>query len=870
MTRLLRTVLLAFAAATSASAQGTPNRATPQPARGEISGRVISGATQAPIAAVRVAILAETSPDTRPDTVARAVTGLDGTFRVRALPLGTYRVHVTAVGFAPRDLEPVTLTAAAPTHALAVTALTAVAVELNSVVVRDTRAALAADLSPDRNTFSVKKMPATKGGSALDVLRNVPSVDVDIENIVSLRGNSGVIIQINGRPSPMKAAQLGNFLAQLPADVVDKIEVISNPSAREDPTGVAGIINVVLKEEADAGTNGGLTLGGSTTGNANIGANYGVDRGPWSLYGSYGLIDDHRRRVDGIGRNNLFDHPTTYLDEYGLRLQHPFMHTFTANVTYAFSKKDEASWETVFSTRGEGETYDVRYTNLSPSRTVSSMTSRFTDGMNHESSLESTLSYKHAFAAKGHRFATELRFDQGTEGGPTNVTSRSLSNSGTPTAVTGRESAMGWDRPTEVDLKLDYVHPFAKGLRFESGYKGSYQRFHTTLDTKVQNLATGVFAPDTSRINNFTMDQVVNAAYGMVSKQLGDFVLQGGVRAEHASTSFQILRGGTKYDNSYDELFPSGLVIYSMGGERQLKLSYSTRIKRPDEGNQLDPTLHYLDPLNISRGNPKLKPEIIRALELAFQQQVGDVTVQATPYFRRTFDAVRSISTIDSAGVATRTYGNIATSDASGLDVTVAFGGKRFSGFAGASGYRQQSNANNLATGLSVNTFGWTARSNLTWRVTKTIDVQGLYSYQAPVDVVQGRNDLKQRLSLAARERFFDDQLSVTLRVLDPFSMSRERSITNDPRFYQVSDRAREIRGIGISLTWTFGKPDKEKNDLLGEPPSNYDTALLFECPTENNIALRVAAQREQLLTDLAEAHLLIERDRARVVLPNA
>src|SRR5205085_60853 len=133
----------------------------------------------------------------------------------------------------------------------------------------------AAQLAPDRNTYVVRDMTTTRGGTALDVLRNVPSVDVDIDNIVSLRGNASVTVQINGRPSPMKPAQLGNYLGQLPASLVDKIEVIPNPSARDDPTGVAGIINIQLKEEADAGTSGGLTVGAGTTKHADIGGNAG-------------------------------------------------------------------------------------------------------------------------------------------------------------------------------------------------------------------------------------------------------------------------------------------------------------------------------------------------------------------------------------------------------------------------------------------------------------------------------------------------------------------------------------------------------------------------------------------------------------------
>ena len=200
---------------------------------------------------------------------------------------------------------------------------------------------------------------------------------------------------------------------------------------------------------------------------------------------------------------------------------------------------------------------------------------------------------------------------------------------------------------------------------------------------------------------------------------------------------------------------------------------------------------------------------------------MGKITLQVTPYFRRTFDAIHSVRTIDWLGVATQSYANIATSDASGLDLTVALGGGRFTGFAGASAYKQVSNASNVASGLSVNTFGWTARTNITFRVSKAVDAQALVTYQAPMDVEQGHNAARMRVNFAARRKFMDDQLSVTLRVLDPFSTSLERSTTIDQRFYQVTDRVRAIRGLGLSLNWTFGKPEKaKKDDLIGEPPA--------------------------------------------------
>jgi hypothetical protein len=265
-------------------------------------------------------------------------------------------------------------------------------------------------------------------------------------------------------------------------------------------------------------------------------------------------------------------------------------------------------------------------------------------------------------------------------------------------------------------------------------------------------------------------------------------------------------------------VFPSALVAYNVDEAHQIKLSYSTRIRRPDDTDQIDPTLHYQDPLNLSRGNPNLRPEYIRALELGLQRSTEGVTLQLTPFYRHTLDAVRSLRSIDSVGVSTRTFANIATTDSYGADATVALHGGKLSGFMGASAYRQVSNASNLDPTLSARTFGWTARTNAAYRVSKTIDLQSLLFYQAPMTVEQGRIASRTRFSLAGRQKLMSDQLSLTLRVIDPFDTSRERFTTIDPRFYQVSDRRREDRGLLLSVNWTFGRtPDeKDKVDLVG------------------------------------------------------
>ncbi|MGH7615969.1 MAG: outer membrane beta-barrel family protein, partial [Gemmatimonadaceae bacterium] len=358
-------------------------------------------------------------------------------------------------------------------------------------------------------------------------------------------------------------------------------------------------------------------------------------------------------------------------------------------------------------------------------------------------------------------------------------------------------------------------------LRIETGYKGTFDHFHTALNTNVFDMASGAYRPDSSRTSDFVYRQNVTAAYGMLTGQRGKLQFQAGLRVERASTSFHVASVNTTFDNGYDNVFPSGLLAYGVDDATQVKLSYSARIKRPDDADQLDPIAHYADPLNLSRGNPLLMPEHTSAFELGLQRSMGKTTLQVTPFFRRTFDAVRTLRTIDSAGVTTRTFANIATSDASGGDATLAVSSRRLSGFVGASAFHQATNANNIAPELSLRTFGWSARANGAYRVSRAIDVQALLSYQSAITVEQGWNASRTQFNLAVRQKLMADQLSVILRVIDPFDTSHQRGTTTDPRFVQTSDQYRAIRGLLLSASWTFGKPDKSADtiDLSGDGP---------------------------------------------------
>ncbi len=771
---------------------------------GEIRGRLVTAVGAQPVVQATVDVTAPASVV----ILARVSSGADGTFLVPSLMPGRYRVRVRAIGFVPREFPAVTVGAPSLRTDLGAVTMVAVATELQSVVVKAERQEVM--LAPDRNTYAVKDMPATTGGTALDVLRNVPAVDVDIDNVVSLRGNAGVIVQINGRPSPLTAAQLGSYLSQLPANMIEKVEVIPNPSARDTPEGMAGIINIVLRREVDAGASGGMTVGGSTRGRADLGGRIGYQHGKLNVFGSYGWFRDSRPRNEAITRDNLAAVPVTYLDESGFRTMDWRGQTITGSATYDLTPHDALSLESVVTTRFEHEVTGYTYRDLNADRALTALSDRLTDNNNDRYNIDATLGWRHIFADKAHKLSTELHGFSSREAGPLTVDARSFSLDGAPVGATAQEQQYLLEKPDERTLKVDYVRPLSPRVRLESGYRGSMQQWHNTFDTSVLDTVRGVFQPDSALISNFTFNQTVNAGYGMLSAQVGKFQLQGGVRVEHAATRFHLATRNLTYDNRYNSVFPSGLVAYNVDDAHQVKFSYSTRIRRPNDGGQLDPTLQYIDPLNVSRGNPFLKPEYIRAFELGLQRTREHLTLQVTPFFRHTADAVRSIRTIDSAGVTTRTFANVATANSYGTDLTVAAREGRLSGFAGASVFRAVSNAANLDPALSAKTFGWGTRLNATYRATTTSDVQALLGYMGPMAVEQGRIGSRANFSLAARQRLRGGQTSITLRLIDPFNNSREYSTTLDPRFTLVTDRRRPIRGVLLNVDWAFGRHGRD------------------------------------------------------------
>jgi outer membrane receptor protein involved in Fe transport len=788
-----------------AAAQGTPRPGGPGGVPSlptAIRGMVVDASSSRPLNSATVSVWSVNDESLVTGTLTRP----DGSFRVEGIMPGRYRVRVTSVGYATFNSEAVAVTPASPVADLGIIRIAVEAVAIEGLTVEGERAQ--AVLTADRNTYQVRDMPATAGGSAVDVLRNVPAIEVDIDGRVSMRGSDNVAVQINGRPAPMRGDQLAMFLQQLPANMVERVEVIPNPSARFDPDGMAGIVNIVLRQNTDLGASGGLTMGAGTNGRINASGNAGYQAGPWSLFGSYGFLTDDRRTDAYNFRENRFLDPMTILQQDTDGRMNPMSHNLNANAEYRLTPQNSLAGSFMFSQRGV-ETHNRNdYLTMNAGRDVLSRHLRLADTENSGGTVDGSLGFRRVVQRSAHELNAELRVNRSTSDVENVNSMQAVELDGTPNGALPSYERTALDAVNHsLTAQLDYMRPVAEGLRLETGYKGTLRLLDHDFTAARRAPGEQQWATDLDRSNAFDYEEQVHAGYAVLNAVRGQYQLQGGLRLEQAATRFD-LAAGDSYDNDYFSFFPSGLLAYNLTESTQLKASYSKRIQRPNT-QLLNPFVFSEDPLNLFVGNPYLGPEYTHAFELGYQTRGALGTFQLTPFFRRTVDAVRRVKTVDDEGVAITTFANFATSDSYGGDATMSFRFGPLNGFAGVNAYRVVTDGSNVESSLASDAFGWTSRSSLSYRVNPRLDLQGFLMYRAPMQVEQGRVSGMTMMHLGARQKVFGERGNLSLRVTDPFGLMGFSFITEDDRHYQESRRSFGMRGVYLGLSLNVGRPPR-------------------------------------------------------------
>jgi outer membrane cobalamin receptor len=781
---------------------------------GVIQGLVLGDAGQ-PLSGATVAVrsLADSA------VVGGKITGQDGRFRVEDLAPGRYLVQVSALGFAAQTRE-VEVTAGSPTVELGEIRLTQAVVTLQGVSVKAERPAV--QMLADRTVYSTSEMPVASGGTATEALRTVPELEVDADGKITSRGTTPQI-HINGRPAPMQGEALQNYLQQLPANRIDRIEVIPNPSAKYDAEGQGGIVNIVMKEGTSLGLSGSLSANSGTQGSNGASARLNYQEGRLTFFGGLSLNLNHSEYSNTDQRENLITDPITFLNLASEGENRGSFGGGDLTAEYKVSKRGTVWLEARENRFGSDGDALTAYTLMDELRAPTERYDRQNENSNSYQSASASVGYRHVVQAQRDEWSVELRsnWNRNDNGSESSKLLRALTGEALdlPQELTINDGREGVH---DLSLQADLARPWRKTGKVEVGYRG---QLRNTEDDRTLDVfpSAGAPEPSASTPSAFDYREELHAVYLTLSGSVGRLGLQGGVRAEHAETRFRLPLSSESFGNRYDNLFPNANVSFDLKHGKQLRLSYSRRLDRPWPWI-LNPFNPSTDPLNRMVGNPHLRPRYTHSasLDASWNGSVG--SLRLSPYYRYTTNDWNQLKSVDTAGVSTVSWFNLASirNYGSSLSASLRPTGP-FSGFASVSVYREVRDASNLATDYSGSSLRWSTNTNLTVRASSSLNLQAYGSYFPARDLPQGRISGMLYSSVGIRKQLFDDKVNVNLSLTDPFKLYHVTFTTRDATHMQRSRSSYSLRRAVLSVTYNFGRPPqsarRRPTDDQAQPP---------------------------------------------------
>ena len=792
----------------------------------QITGKVIDASTKQGMEFANISLRKTGSKEFIKGTVSDQL----GAFRLDGVSNGNYVVAVSVVGYATFEKE-LTIGTGQKTINLRNILLKEDTQLLNEVQVVGQRSQMKFEI--DRKVFNVDQSLATAGGSASDVLGNIPSVQVDPEGEVSLRGNSSVTVWINGKESGLSADNRAQILEQLPAESIERVEVITNPSAKYNPEGTAGIINIVLKKNRKAGYYGSLQAGVDTRGGYNAAGNVNFSSGKFESFVNVGT---RVRKSEGEGytnRQNLDDNgnPVSYLNQLRNDEDTRKPVIFRAGTTYHATDKDHFSFNG-FGLLGRGDETDwLNYTSNIPGSFTNSLRTSAEKRKMNIGNFE--IGYKRDFSEKSN-------LDLSASYNLLNITPESsflqVSNYAGGTSTSSYQFQENVMKPRKWEFQADYVTEFGEQNKIEAGYKGEFLTSKSKVST-YSGTSEGNAAFNEGLYNNFTYDQNVNALYATYSKRINRFGIQLGLRGEHTRTNTNSLGYNQSetdhpaYKDDYFSFYPSAFLSYQLPSNNELQLNYTRRVSRP-WGGQLNPFVNLTDSTNISYGNPLLLPQYSNSLELNYIKNWENHTLSASLYYRNTDNVIQRISYRD-GDIMKSTFENIAKTQSAGTELilknnlfrmidltsTLNFYYNKLDGFS-----YLPAGATTPVVGEADEDFSWSARIIANVMLPWGVSLQATGDYNSRELVAQGYRKANHAIDLGLRKSFLDRKLSLTINTRDLLNSRKRETITSGSGFSQESVFARSGRTVGFTLTYNFGnmnggskRPDRQQQQNNGD-----------------------------------------------------
>ncbi len=743
------------------------------------------------------------------------ITDANGFFRLTGVESGNYFLEITFIGYLTHIVE-VTLEEGQRSLDAGQISLRSADETLDGVVVRGDRPSMSYQI--DKRVINVSETHTSASGTAVDVLENIPSVTVDIEGDVSLRGSGSFTVLIDGKPSILDA---NDILNQIPASQIENIEIITNPSARYDPDGVAGIINIVMKQHRLQGVNGvaNLDAGNHNRYGGDFLVNYRQDRFNFYLGGRY---NQRGRPGESIVRTESYASDTTFLHSTGEFERKRNAWGFRGGVDFNINPSNTIGFGYRMGDRERGRESDRTYEEWSsqdPDRYIySSYEESDRGGIFHRL----TADYERKFDQNGHNllFQATLSYRESEEN------SLNLLYDENNNIISSQRGIEAGPR-SRGTFRLDYTLPFSETHKLETGLQSRITVSEETNDLFQYDSDSGQYELDDFFTKEVNYDTRIHSAYSTFSGERNNLGYQFGLRAEYTDRFIEMVGEPEDYTLNRWDYYPTVHFSYQLPADQQVMASYTRRLQRL-RGWYLEPFYTWRDAYNIRIGNPELEPEYIDSYELNYMKRFERNVLSASVYYRVSHNKIEWIRGIydEQPGVLLTTFENVGQDFSLGTELMMGFDPTswwHFDLMGNIYDYRQEGELH--GEDYSAGSFNWNARLNNDFRITNSTRLQLRGMYNSPTIRAQGEREAYFVTSFALRQDFMENDLSFTLQVRDLFGTMSRESVNWGSDFYNYRNWDPNTPRITLRISYRINnyradrrqRPDNGMDDMNGD-----------------------------------------------------
>ena len=731
------------------------------------------------------------------------LTETDGKFKLPEVKTGKYEIRISFLGYQAKTIPGIELTPSKPDFDAGTIWLTPEGIQLNEVTVTGEAALIENRI--DKMVYNAEKDATVAGGDASEVLRRVPTLSVDLEGNVSLRGSSSIQILINGKPSGMFASNPSDALKMIPADQIKSVEVITTPSAKYDAEGSGGIINIITKQKRAQGFSGSVNGSiGNVQNNAVLNLNLVQGRFGFNGTGST-FFSWPREGFSNFLREDYSGGVTSILSQKGENSNARIGFNSQLGAFYDFNAYNSIN----SSFRLNGFHFDqegnINATYTNPLLAINQIYSRNNTSERLNSGFDWNTDYRRTFPNSEREFSVGVQLS----GNQSNANIDFLQEGNDPTLFKQEQNINNGDN-LETTVQMDYVHPFNKKVKLETGAKGVLRRIVSDFEYNAFDPDLAVYQIDLNRTDIFNYDQDVVAGYASFNFTLGEKTgLIAGARYEHTQISGIFdQRNELKFSNQYDNLLPSVAISRKLSQMSNLRLSYSRRIQRPSLF-YINPFVDNNDPRNVQSGNPYLDPELVNQVELGYNNFIKGSPINLSLYTRQTNGVIQQfLQVVD--GVSITEFGNIGKEETYGATFFSSVTIKKILTLRGSID-AQNVTITSTSPDLERSNNGWqfNGNANASLALKNGLRIETFAFGRSSRITLQGRVPSFSIWSVGMRKELFKKKGSIGLNVVEPFSKFKSfNSELSGENFYQKNEFKVLFRSVGMNFSYQFGKVD--------------------------------------------------------------